>query len=207
MPSEQAAQLDNLLDQVRRCNLCASQLPHPPRPVLRAASTARVLIVGQAPGTRVHATGIPWNDPSGQRLRQWMGVTEEQFYDERQVAIVPMGFCYPGKGRSGDLPPRRECAPAWHEQILALLPAIRTTLLIGQYAQNYYQPGDYRSLTRRVEHWRRFAPRQYVLPHPSPRNQLWLRRNPWFETDVVPDLQRTIRRLLASADGLSPSDG
>jgi len=153
--------------------------------------------VGQAPGTRVHATGIPWNDASGRRLREWMGLTDEQFYDERQIAIVPMGFCYPGKGKSGDLPPRPECAATWHAQILELLPRIQTTLLIGQYSQGYYQPGNYGSLTERVQDWRRFAPKQFLLPHPSPRNQLWLRRNPWFEEQVVPAMQKTIRQVLA----------
>ena len=188
--------LDTLLEQVRRCNLCAPELPHEPRPVLRAKSSARLLVIGQAPGTKVHATGIPWNDASGRRLRQWMGLSDEQFYDEQLIAIVPMGFCYPGKGKSGDLPPRPECARTWHGRILDQLPNIQTTLLIGQYAQGFYQPGSYSTLTERVRDWQRFAPGQFVLPHPSPRNQLWLRRNPWFEEQVVPALQDTIRQAL-----------
>ena len=191
-----AHDLDTLLERIRRCNLCASELPHDPRPVLRAKASARLLVVGQAPGTKVHATGIPWNDASGRRLRQWMGLADEQFYDERLIAIVPMGFCYPGKGRSGDLPPRPECATTWHGPILDQLPDIQTTLLIGQYAQGFYQPGKYNTLTERVRDWRRFAPGQFVLPHPSPRNQLWLRRNPWFEDQVIPALQETIRQVL-----------
>ncbi|MBT8146671.1 MAG: uracil-DNA glycosylase family protein [Gammaproteobacteria bacterium] len=196
MPSQPVQDVDTLLEQIRHCKLCAAELPHEPRPVLRAKSSARILVVGQAPGTKVHATGIPWNDASGQRLRQWMGLTDEQFYDEQLVAIVPMGFCYPGKGRSGDLPPRPECAPTWHRPILDLLPNIQTRLLIGQYAQGFYQPGNYTTLTDRVRDWQRFAPEQYVLPHPSPRNQLWLRRNPWFEEQVIPVLQETTRRVL-----------
>lgn len=164
--------------------------------MLRASATARVLVVGQAPGTRVHASGIPWDDPSGRRLRQWMELSDEQFYDERSIAIVPMGFCYPGKGKSGDLPPRPECATTWHDSIMDLLPDIQTTLLIGQYAQGFYQPGSYATLTDRVRDWQRFAPRQFVLPHPSPRNQLWLRRNPWFEEQVIPSLQKTIHQVL-----------
>ena len=196
MLSHHSQGLDTLLEQIRRCNLCATELPHAPRPVLRAKSSARVLVVGQAPGTKVHATGIPWNDASGRRLRQWMGLSDAQFYDERLIAIVPMGFCYPGKGRSGDLPPRPECAATWHRPILDLLPDIEATLLIGQYAQGFYLPGSYSTLTERVQDWRRFAPSQFVLPHPSPRNQLWLRRNPWFEEQVVPALQETIRQVL-----------
>jgi len=196
MPSPQTQNLKALLEQIRQCDLCAAQLPYDPRPVLRASATARILVVGQAPGTKVHASGIPWDDASGRRLRQWMGLSDEQFYDERTIAIVPMGFCYPGKGKSGDLPPRTECANTWHGPILDLLPNIQTTLLIGQYAQRYYQPGSYATLTERVRDWRRFAPSQFVLPHPSPRNQLWLRRNAWFEEQAVPALQKTIRQVL-----------
>lgn len=186
-----------LLKEVRNCTLCADNIPAP-NPVLRAAASARVLVVGQAPGTRVHASGIPWDDLSGQRLRSWMGVSAEQFYDDRQIAIIPMGFCYPGKGRSGDLPPRPECATTWHQRLLAELPNICCTLLIGQYAQRYYCSDNHPNLTTRVRDWRRCAPKQFVLPHPSPRNQLWLRRNPWFEAEVVPSLQEHLRTLLNS---------
>jgi uracil-DNA glycosylase len=197
-PDPVAGDLDALLTKVRRCDLCVASLPHPPRPVLRACASARILVVGQAPGTRVHATGIPWNDASGRRLRLWMGLSDEQFYNETDIAIVPMGFCYPGKGRSGDLPPRPECARTWHGPILELLPNLETTLLIGQYAHHYYLRGSYPTLTDRVRDWRRFAPRQFVLPHPSPRNQLWLRNNSWFEAELVPALQFAIRRILRS---------
>jgi len=190
--------LDTLLNEIAACNICASNLPLGPRPIIRAGSSAKILIIGQAPGTKVHATGIPWNDPSGNRLRQWMGIKDEQFYNANMVAIVPMGFCYPGKGKSGDLPPRPECAIQWHEKVMKLLPNIQCTLLIGQYAQNYYLKSDSKNLTERVKHWKDFLPGYFVLPHPSPRNQIWLHRNPWFEEDVVPTLQQTVKKLLST---------
>ena len=167
-----------------------------PKPTLRASSSAKLLIIGQAPGVRVHKTGIPWNDPSGDRLRQWLGLSPTQFYDESLIAIMPMGFCYPGTGKSGDLPPRKECAETWHQSILDHLPDIQLTLLIGQYAQKYYLNDSYRSLTERVRHWRDFLPRFLPLVHPSPRNRFWLKNNPWFECDVVPYLQSRVRVLL-----------
>ena len=190
--------LDSLLVDVRACTLCRDSIPEP-RPVLRAAASARILVVGQAPGTKVHASGIPWNDASGHRLRHWMGVDDATFYDESRIAIVPMGFCYPGKGRSGDLPPRPECAATWHDAIMSRLPDIRCTLLIGQYAQRHYLAAGYVSLTARVKDWRRFAPEVYVLPHPSPRNQFWLGNNPWFEQDTVPALRKTVAATLEQA--------
>lgn len=192
--------LQSLLNDVRACDLCKTSIPAP-NPVLRAKSSARLLVVGQAPGTRVHASGIPWNDASGKRLRQWMGLSDEEFYDDSLLAIVPMGFCYPGKGKSGDLPPRPECAPRWHAAILECLPNIQCSLLIGQYAQNYYLPSNYKTLTERVRDWQQFAPRHFVLPHPSPRNQMWLRRNPWFEQGAVPRLQQTVRAILDQPSG------
>jgi uracil-DNA glycosylase len=188
--------LRRLLEEVRACRVCEPQLPLGPRPVLRADARARVLIVGQAPGTRVHATGIPWNDPSGDRLRAWLELDREAFYDERRFAIIPAGLCYPGRGRSGDLPPRPECAPLWHPKLRALLPGIRLTLLVGQYAQAYYL-GERRkaTLTETVHAWREYGPDFVPLPHPSPRNTRWLRLNPWFERDVVPALRRRVRAL------------
>lgn len=190
------------LAEVRNCKLCSEYLPLGPRPVLVADSRARVLIVGQAPGTRVHASGIPWDDPSGDRLRGWLGLTPGEFYDPRKIAIVPMGFCYPGRGKSGDLPPRPECAPHWHPPILKLLPNIETTLLIGQYAQRYYLGGQgqlrHKNLTERVKAWRDYAPRWVPLVHPSPRNQYWLQKNPWFEAQLIPPLRQRIRELLDS---------
>lgn len=189
--------LENLLQQVRGCRICADALPHGPRPVLRAAASARLLIVGQAPGTRVHASGIPWDDQSGKRLRQWMGIAPEVFYDESKVAIVPMGFCYPGKGKSGDLPPRPECARHWHQQVLSLLPHIELTLLVGKYAQDYFLGEEARpTLTETVTQWPDYLPRYMPLPHPSPRNQFWLRRNPWFEQEAIPVLQQLVAQAI-----------
>jgi uracil-DNA glycosylase len=185
-----------LLREVRACHLCEAQLPLGPRPVLRADVRARVLIVGQAPGTRVHATGIPWNDPSGDRLRDWLQVDRETFYDERRFAIIPAGLCYPGRGRSGDLPPRPECAPLWHPRLRALLPRIELTLLVGQYAQAYYL-GSRRNatLTETVHAWREYGPDFLPLPHPSPRNTRWLQVNPWFAREVLPRLRERVQLL------------
>lgn len=188
-----------LLQRIRACRLCAAHLPLGPRPVLRSRASARLLIVGQAPGTRVHASGIPWDDPSGERLRAWLGIDRDAFYDEARVAIVPMGFCYPGKGRSGDLPPRAECAQTWHPQLLPQLPRIELTLLIGQYAQRYFlgtARGD--DLTATVRAYRDYLPRCLPLPHPSPRNIGWFRRNPWFESEVLPTLRRRVQALLGA---------
>lgn len=193
-------ELARLLTEVRACRVCEAHLPLGPRPVLRADARARLLIVGQAPGTRVHATGIPWNDPSGDRLRDWLGVDRDTFYDESRIAIVPTGFCYPGRGRSGDLPPRPECAPLWHPRLRALLPDIRLTLLIGQYAQAHYL-GERRrgTLTETVHAWRHYLPEFVPTPHPSPRNTRWLRVNPWFERDVLSEIRSRVRRLLGHA--------
>lgn len=194
--------LIRLLEEVRACRLCEDVLPLGPRPVIRAARSARILIIGQAPGTRVHATGIPWNDASGDRLREWLAMDAETFYDERRIAIMPMGLCYPGRGRSGDLPPRPECAPTWHERVRAELPALRLTLLIGQYAQRYYlaPSGAWRgSLTENVRHYAAVLPDYFPLPHPSPRNRLWLRQRPWFEAEVVPALREAVREALSAA--------
>lgn len=185
--------LDALLARIRACRLCEAQLPFEPRPILRAQSSARLLLVGQAPGTRVHESGIPWNDASGIRLRHWLGLEREAFYDQRDIAIVPMGFCYPGKGESGDLPPRPECSATWHPQLLPQLRNVRLKLLIGHYAQAYFL-GAHRgkTLTETVRNFRAFLPDALPLPHPSPRNQLWLRTNPWFEEELVPVLREQV---------------
>ena len=184
--------LDLLLSEVRSCRYCAAELPLGPNPILRAKRSARILIVGQAPGTKVHKTGIPWNDPSGKRLREWLNMSEDIFYDESKVAIIPMGFCYPGRGKSGDLPPRKECAELWHEKLLNLLPNIKLTLLIGQYAQNYYLEDTGQTLTANVKAWRKYSPKYFPLPHPSPRNIAWLKKNSWFEAKTIPQLRKVV---------------
>jgi len=185
-----------LIEEVRACNFCEKDLPLGPRPVISIHANARVLIIGQAPGTRVHKTGVAWNDPSGDRLRSWMGLDRRQFYDESQIAIMPMGFCYPGKGKSGDLPPRPECAPLWHEKLLAMMPDVELTLLIGLYAQKHYLPNNCaRNLTQTVRAWQTYSPQFLPLPHPSPRNAFWLRKNPWFEEEVVPHLQTRLASI------------
>lgn len=189
--------MTTLLEEIRRCTLCAPSLPHGPRPVLQYQPGARVLIVGQAPGRRVHETGVPFNDPSGDRLRDWMGIDREIFYDTRRIAIVPMGFCYPGTGQSGDLPPRPECAATWRQRIMAELNAVQLTLVIGQYALDWHLPAPGRNLTERVRNWQSYLPSHLPLPHPSPRNNLWLKRNPWFEGEVVPVLRGRVREVLS----------
>lgn len=186
-----------LLNEISACTLCAGKLPYAPRPVLAAHASARLLIVGQAPGRRVQESGIPWSDASGQQLRRWLDMAPEDFYDSEQVAILPIGFCYPGTGRHGDLPPRPECAPTWHARLLAAMPSIRLTLLVGAYAQRFYLGGRAKTtLTQTVAAWKDYAPTYFPLPHPSPRNRLWLNRNSWFEQDVVPALRHQIRAVL-----------
>ena len=197
----QAPTLDGLLIAVRNCRVCEAQLPLGPRPVLQVGAAARLLLVGQAPGTRVHATGVPWDDPSGDRLRAWTGLSKPHFYDPAAVAIIPMGLCYPGRGRGGDLPPRPECAALWLDQLLAQLPQIELTLLIGMYAQRHFLGRRRKgSLTETVKAWREFAPDYLPLPHPSARNTPWFQRNPWFEADLLPALKQRIA-LIDLPDG------
>ncbi len=186
-----------LSKQIRQCTLCEPALPQGANPVFSASPDARILVVGQAPGIRVHRSGIPFDDPSGDRLRSWMGVEREVFYDPARVAIVPMGFCYPGTGKSGDLPPRPECAQAWRKSLLSFLTNIELTLVIGQYAQAWHLAKRRKSnLTETVRSWEEYFPGIIPLPHPSPRNNIWLKKNPWFEEDVVPQLQRSVEPLL-----------
>ncbi|MBI1291292.1 uracil-DNA glycosylase family protein [bacterium] len=186
-----SARLEEVLREARACRVCEAHLPLGPRPVLRASATARVLLVGQAPGTRVHATGIPWNDPSGDRLREWLCIDKADFYDESKLAIIPMGLCYPGNAERGDMPPRPECAPLWMPRLLPLLQGRRLTLLIGQYAIGYFLGRRAeKSLTETVRNWEEYQPDYFPLPHPSPRNILWRRNNPWFEEEIVPELRR-----------------
>jgi len=190
--------LRRLLKEVRACTICAADLPQGPRPVLQADLLARILIAGQAPGSKVHASGVPFDDASGERLRQWMGIGRDQFYDPQLVAILPMGFCYPGAGTSGDLPPRRECAPQWRAQLLHAMPRIELTLVIGQYAMAWHLPGEVsRNLTETVRAWREHWPATLPLPRPSPRNNIWLKANPWFELDVLPAVRARVRSLLS----------
>ena len=187
--------LNALLKEVRACRACEAQLPLGPRPVLRASRSARILIIGQAPGTRVHESGIPWDDASGKRLRDWMQIGAGRFYDEKEIAIIPMGFCYPGKGKSGDLPPRPECAELWHEKLLAGLPNLQLRLLIGKYAQDYYLGTKRQSLAQTVQNREDYLPDYFPLPHPSPRNIRWFKLNPWFESEVIPSLRDIINNI------------
>ncbi|EHK8985974.1 uracil-DNA glycosylase family protein [Vibrio vulnificus] len=189
--------LEPLLTQIRACQVCASALPLGANPVVQAHSEAKILIIGQAPGTKVHHTSIPWNDASGNRLRAWLDIEKQTFYDPKQIAIMPMGFCYPGQGQSGDLPPRKECAPLWHEALLKHLPNIELTLLIGQYAQNRYLSNKPKTVTETVQNWQAWLPDYLPLPHPSPRNTLWLRKNPWFEEQTVPYLRQQVHQQLS----------
>jgi uracil-DNA glycosylase len=187
----------NLLHQVRRCTICADKLPLGPRPVLQASVKARILIVGQAPGRKAHESGVPFSDASGDRLRAWMGIDKPTFYDDQRVAILPMGFCFPGAGKSGDAPPRPECAPAWRSKLLSQLISIRLTLVIGHYAMAYHMPQKSGTVTELVSAWKDHWPYTVPLPHPSPRNNLWLRRNPWFETTLLPPLRERISAVLS----------
>ena len=198
MNSPRVKPLAQLLEEVRQCRICAAHLPHGCRPTLRAHENARLLIIGQAPGRTVHETGIPWNDPSGDRLRKWLNISKPVFYDETGIAIIPTGFCFPGTGKGGDLPPRPECAPQWHPPLLAALPKIELTLLIGNYAQAFYLKDQRRkTLADTVAAWQEFLPKFLPLPHPSPRNMRWFKNHPWFDAEVVPELQRRVARILA----------
>jgi uracil-DNA glycosylase len=193
--------LDTLLAAARSCRLCAPHLPLGPRPVLQAARSARLLIVGQAPGARVHASGVPWSDPSGARLRDWLELDPDTFYDPARVAIVPVGLCYPGRVGGGDAPPRRECAPLWLDRLRAALPHVELTLLVGRHAQAHVlrDPATGRapaSLRGVMLDWRRHAPHVVPLPHPSPRNIVWFQQNRWFERELLPDLRRAVRVLV-----------
>ncbi len=192
------ADFDRLLKEIRSCRLCAGKLKHEPRPVIRANPTAQICIAGQAPGTRVHASGIPFTDPSGDRLRMWLGIDTDTFYNDEKIAIVPMGFCFPGlDAQGGDLPPRKECAPQWREKIFANLPNLKLTLLVGSYAQAWHLKGKLKpTMTETVKAWRDYAPDFIPLPHPSWRNNGWIKKNPWFEAELLPHLRRRVSRIL-----------
>lgn len=189
-------EMRQLLTEIRACTVCASHLPGSPRPILQAGNTSRIVIIGQAPGRRVHESGVPWDDASGQRLRQWLGISRQQFYDPGLVALIPMGFCYPGSTRSGDKPPRPECAPLWHARILDRLSNDRLEVIIGTYAQARYIPDRAATLTATVANWVDYLPAQIVLPHPSPRNGHWLTKNPWFEKETLPAVRKRVLQVI-----------
>lgn len=188
--------MNNLLKKIRQCTACAEALELGPRPVVAAHPKSKIAVIGQAPGAIVHRTGIPWDDKSGQNLRTWMGIDDATFYDETKIALIPMGFCYPGKGKSGDLPPRTECAPLWHESLFQKLNQIELILLIGKYAQDYYLASPKKTLTETVKNYQDYLPKYFVLPHPSPRNNIWQAKNKWFKADVLPTLKNKISFLL-----------
>jgi len=189
--------MQELLNNIKQCTTCKDHLPLGPNPVVSAHKNSKIVIIGQAPGTKVHASGIPWDDASGKQLRTWLNVTDQQFYNPEHFAIIPMGFCYPGKGKSGDLPPRKECAIAWREKLLAQLNNIQLTIVLGKYAQAYHLPQTKKQpLTELVKSWRDYWPSHLPLPHPSPRNNIWLKKNPWFEQQVLPELGTKVRSIL-----------
>lgn len=192
------ARQSKLIRDIRACVACKDLLPHSPRPVVNFSSASKIIIIGQAPGVKVHRSGVPWDDASGERLRSWMRVSKEQFYDTQLFGIVPMGFCYPGKGKSGDLPPRPECAQQWMDSVLSFLKSKQHILLIGQYAQNYFLQDKMQStLTETVKNWKEYTPEYFVLPHPSPRNNIWLKKNPWFEKETLPHFRRYIKKAMS----------
>jgi uracil-DNA glycosylase len=186
----------DLLAEVRACTVCAADLPAGPRPIVQFSAASRIVIIGQAPGRRVHESGVPWDDPSGDTLRGWLGLDADRFYDPDALAVVPMGFCYPGSAASGDRPPRRECAPLWHERILHVLPPDRLTIVIGSYARARYAPDAGATLDDAVAAWERLLPDRIVLPHPSPRNRHWVTKRPWFDADVLPALRARVSDVL-----------
>lgn len=188
-----------ILKEVRACRVCEASLPNDPRPLLAASASSRIVIIGQAPGRMAHETGVPWNDASGKRLREWLGVTDEQFYDERLIALVPMGFCYPGKSKGSDMAPRPECAPLWHPLILPKLTKVQLTIYIGNYPFSRYLADEAESLTDGVRAAKRLLPTRILLPHPSPRNQMWLAKNRWFVQDTLPMLRRRVQAVLGAS--------
>lgn len=189
--------MQQLLKEIRQCTICKEHLPLGPRPIVTAHPESKIVIIGQAPGTKVHKTGIPWDDPSGKQLRKWLGVTDAVFYDETKIALIPMGFCYPGKGKTGDLPPRPECAPQWHKLLLDKLQNVELVILIGMYSQKYYLgKAAKKTLTETVANYKDYLPKYLPLPHPSPRNRFWLTKNPWFNKEVLPELRQRVKELV-----------
>lgn len=193
-----ASQMEELLAEIRKCRVCDEFLPFGANPVITAGSESKIVVIGQAPGRIVHETNIPWNDPSGDNLRAWMGVDREVFYNPEKIALMPMGFCYPGRGKSGDLPPRPECAPLWHSRLMKLMPNVELILLIGQYSQKYYLKEKSKpTLTETVRCFHEYLPDYFVLPHPSPRNNIWQAKNRWFAEEVIPALQKQVKTILS----------
>ncbi|GAC20069.1 uracil-DNA glycosylase family protein [Paraglaciecola arctica] len=181
----------DIVSKIHNCNECAHSLPFSPKPILQYSSHAKIILIGQAPGIKAHQSNTPWNDASGDRLRVWLNMSKHTFYDKNTLSIVPMAFCYPGKGKSGDLPPRTECAPKWHPLLVQQEPT-KIILLVGKYAQDYYLK-DKRTLTERIKNWREYQVQFLPLPHPSPRNNIWLKRNSWFENEVLPQMQKILK--------------
>ncbi|CAD5251209.1 MULTISPECIES: uracil-DNA glycosylase family protein [unclassified Imperialibacter] len=193
--------MDKLLNEIRHCSVCKEHLPYAPRPIIQASRAAKVVVIGQAPGLKVQQSGIPWDDASGDNLRSWLGIDRETFYNDKLLTLMPMGFCYPGTGKSGDLPPRPECAPLWHQPVIASMPEVQLTLLIGQYAQPHYLKERCMStLTETVKNYQAYLPEYLPLPHPSPRNNIWQKKNSWFREEVLPTLQSIILPLLEKDD-------
>jgi uracil-DNA glycosylase len=188
--------MEQLLHEIRKCTLCKAHLPCEPKPIITVHPKSKILLIGQAPGAKVQNSGIPWDDASGKELRRWLGVNDKQFYDTKLFGIMPMGFCFPGVGKSGDMPPRPECAPLWHHQVLEKLPEVKLIILIGSYSQKYYLKDSFPTLTENVQHYKKFLPNYFPLVHPSPRNKIWQKRNPWFEKDVVPSLREHINKIV-----------
>jgi uracil-DNA glycosylase len=189
--------MKKLLEHIRSCDVCRIHLPYNPRPIIQASINSKILIIGQAPGQKVQDSGIPWDDLSGNELRRWLGITKEQFYNDKLFALMPMGFCYPGKTKTGDLPPRPECAPLWHQQVLSKLKRVELTILIGLYAQKYYLGTSFKpTLTENVKNYKEFLPKYLPLVHPSPRNKIWQKKNPWFEDNIVPTLQKIVKDII-----------
>lgn len=192
--------IEALAPQIKACRLCHAKLPHEPNPVFAFHPDAKIIVIGQAPGAKVHDSGIAWNDISGRLLREWLGVSDAEFYDSSLFALMPMAFCYPGKAKSGDLPPRPECAPQWHERLLQEMPQIKLKLLIGQFAHRYYLKEHYVNVTENVRRFEQFQPTVFPLPHPSPLNRRWLKQNRWFGKEVLPQLQLQVSKVIAGED-------